>query len=112
MPSTSAPRIALAPSTAPSWMADAVIAGGGEIVPLADAEGLIWGAPRTPDALEEILQDADHIKWMAGYEPCRGCSCTGPLKKIRIEARIGFKGLHFIGTDDRRNPVVETGVFQ
>ena len=64
MPSTSAPRIALAPSTAPSWMADAVIAGGGEIVPLADAEGLIWGAPRTPDALEEILQDADHIKWV------------------------------------------------
>jgi len=64
MPSTSAPRIALAPSTAPSWMAEAVVAGGGEIVPLADAEGLIWGAPRTPKALEEILQDADHIKWI------------------------------------------------
>ena len=64
MPSTSAPRIALAPSTAPSWMADAVISGGGEIVELADAEGLIWGAPRTPKALEEILQDADHIKWI------------------------------------------------
>jgi hypothetical protein len=62
MPSTSAPRIALAPSTAPSWMGDAVIAGGGEIVSLADAEGLIWGAPRHPDALEEVLHDADHIK--------------------------------------------------
>ena len=45
-------------------MAEAVIAGGGELVALADAEALIWGAPRTPDALAEILRDDDRIKWI------------------------------------------------
>ncbi|MCX6533616.1 MAG: hydroxyacid dehydrogenase, partial [Actinobacteria bacterium] len=64
MPSESAPRIALAPDTAPSWMVDAVIAGGGEVVPPAQAEGLIWAAPRKPEALKEVLHNASQIKWV------------------------------------------------
>ena len=64
MPSESAPRIALAPDTAPSWMLDAVIAGGGEVVPPAQAEGLIWAAPRKPEALKEVLHNASQIKWV------------------------------------------------
>ena len=45
-------------------MADAIVAGGGHLVDVADAEGLVWGAPRDPDGLEAILEDADHIRWV------------------------------------------------
>jgi len=58
------PRIALAPKSAPSWMADAITAGGGHVVPVAEAEGLVWGAPREPHALEELMLDADHLEWV------------------------------------------------
>ncbi len=64
MPSTNAPRVALGPSTAPSWMAEAIRAGGGEIVDLADAEALVWSDPTAADELEGALHDADHIRWV------------------------------------------------
>lgn len=64
MPSTNAPRVALGPSTAPSWMADAVHEGGGEVVDVADAEALVWADGRQADELADILEDADHIRWV------------------------------------------------
>src|SRR5262245_53517721 len=64
MPSTSAPRIALAPDPAPRWMADAIVAGGGHVVPVADAEALIWSAPRDVDTLTRLLDGAPHLKWV------------------------------------------------
>jgi len=64
MPSTNAPRVALGPPTAPSWMAEAVRAGGGEVVELAEAEALVWTDPREVDALAEALVDAEHIRWV------------------------------------------------
>ena len=45
-------------------MGDAITAGGGHVVPVEEAEGLVWGAPRDPRALEELLDGADHIEWV------------------------------------------------
>jgi phosphoglycerate dehydrogenase-like enzyme len=64
MPSTSAPRIAVAPASAPSWFAEAVIAGGGEVVPVAEADALVWGAARDAAGLAQLLSEADHVKWV------------------------------------------------
>ena len=74
MPSTTAPRtgpdsdgpprIALAPDGAPGWMADAITAGGGHLVPLADAEALVWAAPRDPDALRAALEANPGLAWV------------------------------------------------
>ena len=58
------PRIALAPEGAPTWMADAIVAGGGHIVPLAEAEALVWAAPRDPEALRWALAEAPHLAWV------------------------------------------------
>lgn len=57
-------RIAVAPEGSPSWVTDAVVAGGGHVVPLAEAEGLVWAAPREPDALERVLHQHDHLEWV------------------------------------------------
>ena len=64
MPTTNAPRVALGPSSAPSWMADAIIAGGGEVVALADAEALVWSDSSLADELEAALFGADNIRWV------------------------------------------------
>lgn len=45
-------------------MAEAIVAGGGHVVEVTDAEGIVWGAPRDPDGLEALLEDADHIRWV------------------------------------------------
>ena len=66
------PRIAVAPDGAPQWMIDAVVAGGGHVVPLDQAEALVWAAPRDPAELERIVGESDHLRWvqlpMAGIE--------------------------------------------
>jgi phosphoglycerate dehydrogenase-like enzyme len=58
------PRIAVAPDGAPSWLAEAVAAGGGHVVPVAEAEGLVWASPRDPSALESLVAEADHLRWV------------------------------------------------
>ena len=63
-PSTNPPRIAVLPATAPSWMSDAVVEGGGHVVELAQAEALVWGAARDPRGLEEVLASAPHLTWV------------------------------------------------
>jgi len=45
-------------------MADAIVAGGGHVVPVASADGLVWGSPRRPELLEQILDGADHLRWV------------------------------------------------
>ena len=45
-------------------MAEAIRAGGGEVVELAEAEALVWTDPRDADALAEALVDAEHIRWV------------------------------------------------
>jgi phosphoglycerate dehydrogenase-like enzyme len=64
MPRPEAPRIALAPEPAPGWMAEAICDGGGHIVPLAEAEAIVWADPRDPDSLAKLLPEAPHAKWV------------------------------------------------
>ncbi len=64
MPSTNAPRVALGPSSAPSWMADAIRAGGGEVVAVADADALVWADAQDANALADAMSDAEHIRWV------------------------------------------------
>ena len=45
-------------------MAAAVTAGGGHLVPLADAQALVWGAPRDPQALRRALIEAPDLAWV------------------------------------------------
>lgn len=58
------PRIALCPEGAPQWMVEAVIAGGGEVVPLEDAEAIVWAVPRDPGALRLTLERAPDVRWV------------------------------------------------
>ena len=54
-------------------LAGAVRAGGGIVVPAAEAEGLIWADPQHPDLLGPVLHAAPQLRWIqlpyAGVEP-------------------------------------------
>ena len=45
-------------------MTEAVIAGGGQVTDLADAEALVWGAAKDPMTLAGTLDTAPHLKWV------------------------------------------------
>ena len=64
MTKTSAPPIALAPESAPSWMAEAIVSGGGRIAPIAEAVGLIWGNALSAEGLPELLSSAPAVEWV------------------------------------------------
>jgi phosphoglycerate dehydrogenase-like enzyme len=76
MPSTSAPRIALAPEGAPAWMAEAITAGGGHLVGLDEAEAVVWGNPFDSDSLALLLAQHPDLQWVqlphAGIERFTG----------------------------------------
>ena len=57
-------RIAVEPSTSPQWVSEAVVAGGGEVVDIASATGLVWSAAYSIDALESLLLENPHINWV------------------------------------------------
>ena len=64
----------VAPEGVRTWLADAVRAGGGEIVTVEDADVLVWAEPAKADALDALLQgEAARVKWVqlpwAGIEP-------------------------------------------
>ncbi len=54
-------------------LAVAVAAGGGVVVPAAEAEALIWADPDNPDLLGPVLEAAPQLRWIqlpyAGIEP-------------------------------------------
>lgn len=58
------PRIAVAPTESAGWIAEAVHAGGGQVVDVAHAQGLIWSDAYQADALEDLLADAPDISWV------------------------------------------------
>lgn len=45
-------------------MSDAIIAGGGELTSLTDAEGVIWGDPRDAGALGAAVEQASNASWI------------------------------------------------
>ena len=70
-PSTSSPRvgparIAVGPGEVKSWIEDAIVAGGGQIVRVAEAEALVWTDPRDATGLAEVLagDDAEGLEWI------------------------------------------------
>lgn len=66
-------RVAVQPEGTRSWLEDAVRAGGGEVVPPADAEALVWAATSDAAALRAVLDEHRHLAWVqlpwAGIEP-------------------------------------------
>ena len=72
---TEPPRIAIGPDPegGQHWLKGAIRAGGGQIVPVADAEALMWTQPRHADQLEAVLEANERIAWVqlpyAGIEP-------------------------------------------
>ncbi|HUH08214.1 MAG TPA: NAD(P)-dependent oxidoreductase [Egibacteraceae bacterium] len=80
------PKIAVAPSGRRDWLGEAILAGGGDLTALGDAEGLVWtdaaptndgdGAPDSfdgPAHLRKVLAANPNIRWVqlpwAGVEP-------------------------------------------
>ncbi|MDH5519929.1 MAG: D-isomer specific 2-hydroxyacid dehydrogenase family protein [Acidimicrobiia bacterium] len=68
------PKIAVEPKTGRyESLEEAVREAGGEVVPVADAQALVWADPATPHDLPGVLDGADGISWVAlpfaGIEP-------------------------------------------
>lgn len=66
--------VAYGPEDAPDQpTADAIRRGGGVLVPLADAEALVWFDPHQPEVLRDALASAPNVRWVqlpwAGVEP-------------------------------------------
>jgi phosphoglycerate dehydrogenase-like enzyme len=110
--SADAPRIALAPEPGPQWLAEAIESGGGEIVPLADCEAIIWADARDPDGLAAALEVAPQAEWVqlpfAGIEnflphldrrrrwTCGKGVYAGPVAELALT--LGLAGLRGLGT--------------
>lgn len=64
MPSSRTPLVAVGPAPAPDWLVEAVNDGGGEVVPLADAEAIVWADVDDPEALEAAIAEAPNATWI------------------------------------------------
>lgn len=64
MTNSSAPRIHLGPDSGPEWLADAIVAGGGELVAVDEAEAVVWADARNVGALVDLLDEGDRIRWV------------------------------------------------
>ena len=117
MSSPDAPRIALAPDTAPDWLADAIAEGGGHLVPLSEADGVIWADPFDVAALEAAIPMATNATWVqlpfAGIEnfvhlidddhvwTCGKGVYAEPVAELALA--LGVSGLRGIGQYARSN---------
>ncbi len=93
-------------------MIEAVNEGGGHVVPLAEAEGIVWGDPRDPAALETALDQAPNARWVqlpfAGIEnfvhlldddhiwACGKGVYAEPVAEMALS--LGLAGLRGLGT--------------
>lgn len=57
-------RIAVAPSSSPDWVTDAVVSAGGEVVGPEEATAVVWTAARDPEGLAQLLRDNGHLEWV------------------------------------------------
>jgi phosphoglycerate dehydrogenase-like enzyme len=96
-------------------MVEAVNEGGGHVVPLAEAEGIVWGDPRDPAALETALDQAPKARWVqlpfAGIEnfvhlldddhiwACGKGVYAEPVAELALS--LGLAGLRGLGTFTR-----------
>lgn len=109
---TSPPRIALAPEPGPIWLREAIEAGGGHLVPLAECEAIIWADAHDPDGLVAALAQAPGAEWVqlpfAGIEnflphldddrrwTCGKGVYAGPVAELALT--LGLAGLRGLGT--------------
>jgi phosphoglycerate dehydrogenase-like enzyme len=93
-------------------MTEAVEEGGGHVVPLAEAEGLIWGDAHGSDGLREALDEGRHVAWVqlpfAGVERfrhvlddehvwvCGKGVYAAPVAELALT--LGLAGLRGLGT--------------
>lgn len=77
---TAVPRVAILPADVPATVAQAVKAGGGQLVAVDDAEALVW-CVQDAEALSPILATHPGISWVqlswAGVELYRPLLCDG-----------------------------------
>ena len=122
--SRSEPRVAVVPD----WplAAEAVAAGGGRVVPVEDAEALVWVDWSAPDRLAALLDAHPHIRWVhlpgAGIESFLGaglesggrvmtCSKGAHSSLIAEHAlALALAGLHSIGSSARASSWAPTRV--
>jgi len=76
-------RIAVHPDGSPPWYAEAVERGGGTIVPLDDADALVWAHPSDKEGLARAVREHPALRWVqlpwAGIEPYRDVIDDGRL---------------------------------
>jgi len=56
--------VAVGPEGMPDWVAAAVVAGGGRVVDVGEADALVWAHPRRPDELRAVLDAHPHLRWV------------------------------------------------
>ncbi len=105
---------------------DAVVAGGGRVVPVEDAEAVVWVDWSAPDRLAALLEKHPHIRWVhlpgAGIESFLGgelqsdgrlmtCSKGAHSSLVAEHAlALALAGLHSIGTSARASSWAPTRV--
>ena len=57
-------KVTVAPAGARTWLIDAILDGGGELVEPPDAEVLVWAVPGDGAALTSMLDDNPGIRWV------------------------------------------------
>lgn len=113
------PAIAVVPE---GWRAErlsrAVVAGGGELADIGDAEGLIWAKPEAPAELGDFLGAGKRLRWVqlpyAGIEPyleyldhdriwtCgKGVYAAPVAEHALMLVLAGFRGLNIYARADR-----------
>ena len=70
----SGPKIAVLPESGRhDSLAEAVVAGGGVLAPIGEAEALVWADPSQPQLLPKMLAEGPDVRWIAlpfaGIEP-------------------------------------------
>lgn len=120
---TASPTVAIAPEPARNtWLADAVLAGGGTVVDPGDATGIVWAIPRHPERLETLLDENPQIRWVqlpfAGIETFtylmgdgRTWACgkgvyADPVAELALSLLLA--GLRGVGTYARRDTWIKT----
>ena len=58
------PLIAVGPENSPSWVFDAVVAGGGELVDPSRARALVWTNARDVNGLADVLARCPQLEWI------------------------------------------------
>ena len=64
MAPTHFPKVAVGPEPAPSWLADAVVDGGGILVEPAEADAIVWADVTSPGELSRVVATASRATWI------------------------------------------------